>query len=75
MFKLDVMGAPCPMPLIKLKKTLALEGVFEIEMIATDVGVLKDIPAFCEQKGFSVSVLSDTTPYRLWVKKGCNQHE
>ena len=50
---LDTCGLSCPMPIIKLKKCLAEHkqagrvGVV-IELLSSDKGSLKDIPAFCQ---------------------------
>ncbi len=71
MVTLDVKGLPCPMPLLKLKKSLAMLGAGEtqIKIIATDKGVLNDIPAFCQQQSLKCSILSDELPYQLSVEK------
>lgn len=71
MVTLDVTGLPCPMPLLKLKKSLAMLEADEtvIKIIATDKGVLKDIPAFCQQQSLKCNILSDESPYHLSVER------
>lgn len=50
---LDVVGVACPMPIIKLKKTLsqlrAQADRPSLQVFFSDKGGLKDIPAFCQQ--------------------------
>ncbi len=52
---LDVVGLACPMPIIKLKKEIsqlkAQPAVKWVQIIFSDKGGLKDIPAFCQQAG------------------------
>jgi len=71
MMSLDVKGLPCPMPLIKLKKALAQLSTGESQILieATDKGVLKDIPAFCQQQGLSCELISEVSPFQLKVTK------
>ncbi len=56
---IDSKGLACPMPVIKLKKALAeypdLESVFWLQL--TDIGGIKDVPAFCQQQGLVCSLL------------------
>lgn len=50
---IDARGLNCPLPVLKLNK--ALRGVpvgTEIELLATDRTALRDVPAFCEAKGY-----------------------
>jgi len=57
--QLDFTGMVCPMPILKLKKFLAeQEGQsVDVEVLLTDRGALRDIPAFCEQKGLVCETL------------------
>jgi len=61
--QLDFTGMVCPMPIIKLKKFLAeQEGQsVDVEVLLTDRGALRDIPAFCEQKGLHCEALEMDT--------------
>ena len=66
---LNVKNLPCPLPLIKLKKALSsLQKGDLIILEATDRGVLKDIPAFCSQKGLICKILSFDSPYKIKIK-------
>lgn len=50
--KLDARGLLCPLPVIRTQdeiKTLAVGDVLEV--VATDPGVLHDIPAWCRVHG------------------------
>ena len=47
---LDARGLSCPMPLLKMKKTL--KGLQEgqiLEVLSTDPGSKNDIPDYCEK--------------------------
>ncbi|MDG4811843.1 sulfurtransferase TusA family protein [Hydrogenovibrio sp. 3SP14C1] len=59
-FILDVKNLPCPLPLVKLKKALAEVDINQqsIQLTVTDQSALKDIPAFCMNKGL-ISFLSE----------------
>lgn len=68
----DTKGMACPMPIIKLKKSLAenllLESLFLLEL--TDAGGLSDVPAFCRQQGLEWQLLKEK-PYivfKVWRK-------
>ncbi|MFQ3231510.1 sulfurtransferase TusA family protein [Reinekea sp.] len=44
---LDARGLRCPLPLLKLKQSLSSLVVGDcIEVLATDAGAMRDIPAF-----------------------------
>lgn len=50
--ELDTTGLNCPLPVLKLRKTLkALESGQLVKVIATDPGSVKDIASFCNQTG------------------------
>lgn len=67
-YHLDLQGLPCPLPLIKLKKALAVQKEVSVfKMVATDKGVLKDIPAFCIALGLGCEVLRRESPFELSV--------
>ena len=49
---LDCKGLSCPMPIIKLSKTMkGLAAGQVLQMIGTDPGSKTDIPAWCEKTG------------------------
>ena len=50
--KLDCKGLSCPMPIIKLAKTIKkMDSDQVLEMIGTDPGSKEDVPAWCEKTG------------------------
>jgi len=57
--QLDARGLLCPMPVIRTQQRVAtLAPGDELEILATDPGVLHDIPAWCRVHGHE---LLDTT--------------
>ena len=53
--KLDVRRLLCPLPVIRLGQTIETVNANEIiELIATDRGVLYDVPAWCGVHGHQV---------------------
>lgn len=68
--ELDYVGLVCPMPILKLKKYLAhnKEQVVDIEVVLSDKGALRDIPAFCEQAGLSCTLLKSEPEIRFNIK-------
>lgn len=58
---LDLSGLACPMPIIKLKKYLAqnADNLQPFNLMVTDEGALKDIPAFCQQQGLDCELIHD----------------
>ena len=48
----DARGVSCPGPILAAKKQIAGVGVGNVmEVLATDSGTLKDIPAWCKKMG------------------------
>ncbi|WP_166268492.1 sulfurtransferase TusA family protein [Marinobacter caseinilyticus] len=71
-FTLDASGLICPMPLLKTKLQLnAMKIGEELEVIATDEGSARDIPAFLK---LSSHVLVSTSEsgghYRFVIRRG-----
>lgn len=68
---LDTSGKCCPMPMVetnKAFKTLAVGDVLEI--IATDVGTLTDIPSWCARTGHTLLSSSEQdNVIRFYVRK------
>ncbi len=51
---LDCKGLSCPMPIIKLAKTIKKMNSGEVlELLGTDPGSKSDVPAWCEKTGNS----------------------
>ncbi len=49
---LDLKGLLCPLPVVKISKAIkGIEIDEAIEAVATDPGVLMDIPAWCKGSG------------------------
>ncbi|SFM72977.1 sulfurtransferase TusA family protein [Marinobacter pelagius] len=69
---LDASGLRCPMPLLKTK--LELNGMSpgeELEVIATDSGSARDIPAFLALSSHTlVSSIEANGEYRFVIKCG-----
>lgn len=58
---LDLRGLRCPLPLLRLKQGLHQRVTGdEVEVLTTDSGALRDIPAFLRQAGHEL-VSCDTT--------------
>lgn len=52
---LDVRGLLCPLPVIRLQNEARTRAAgAQIEVLATDPGVLQDIPAWCRVHGHEV---------------------
>lgn len=67
---LDLKGLPCPLPLVKLKKALVTQPeVAVFKVVATDKGVLKDLPAFCKTQNLLCEVLVETSPFELTIRR------
>ncbi|MCH8500043.1 MAG: sulfurtransferase TusA family protein [Marinobacter sp.] len=69
---LDASGLTCPMPLLKAK--LALNGMQDgqvLEVIATDAGSARDIPAYVELSPHTLlSVLDQGERYTFFIRCG-----
>lgn len=49
---LDCYGTMCPMPIIKTKKQMGQMQIGQVlEVLATDEGIIKDMPAWCSMTG------------------------
>ena len=50
--KLDCKGLSCPMPILKLAKTMKkMDSGAVLEMVGTDPGSKEDIPKWCQKTG------------------------
>ncbi len=69
--KLDLKGLLCPLPIVKLSqaiKDLPVGAV--IEGIATDPGVMADVPAWAKSTGQElISIEQQGKEYRFLIKK------
>lgn len=69
---LDARGLNCPLPILKIRKTLQAMATGEVvRMLATDPGAPKDMESFCNQTGHQLlsSELQDKD-YVFMVRKG-----
>ena len=68
---LDCKGLSCPMPIIKLAKTIKKMGSGEVlEMLGTDPGSKTDVPAWCEKTGNEMLEQSeDGGTFKFYIKK------
>ncbi len=49
---LDLKGLPCPIPVVRVGKAIKSLDIGQIlEALATDPGVVMDIPAWCKSTG------------------------
>jgi len=68
---LDCKGLSCPMPIIKLSKTIKKMKSGEIlKMLGTDPGSKTDVPAWCEKTGNTfLDVQEEAGIFTYYVKK------
>jgi tRNA 2-thiouridine synthesizing protein A len=69
--QIDAKRLLCPMPVIRLGEMIAKVAVGDtIEMLATDPGVLHDIPAWCNVHGHKVLEIQEKdSEFILLVEK------
>lgn len=70
---LDTSGKCCPMPMVETNKALKKLAVGDVlEIIATDVGTLTDIPSWCARMGQTLLSSSEQdSVLRFYVRKDC----
>ncbi len=68
---LDTSGKCCPMPMVETNKAIKELAIGEVlEIIATDIGTLKDIPSWCERVGHTLLASSQQDQViRFYVRK------
>ena len=68
--ELDYIGLVCPMPILKLKKYLAQNTgqIVDVQLVLSDKGGLRDIPAFCQQVGLSCTLLKSDSEIRFRIQ-------
>jgi tRNA 2-thiouridine synthesizing protein A len=69
--ELDARGLNCPLPILRVKKTLAeMTGGQVLKVVATDSGSVKDFQAFCRQTGNELVDSSEGNgEYTFFMKK------
>lgn len=72
---LDCIGLYCPMPIVNTSnKFQELKDGEVLEILADDVGILKDMPAWCKATGNEfLSVEDKDGQYLLYVRKTSKQ--
>ncbi len=68
----DVRGLSCPMPVVKAKKAIGQVQPGEvIEILASDRGSVKDIPAWCQAAGHTLIRMDESDGvFRYLVRRG-----
>ena len=68
---LDCMGLYCPMPIVKTaEKIKQLKTGEVLEVVADDVGIKQDMPAWCEATGHDlVGMEEEGREIKVYVKK------
>jgi tRNA 2-thiouridine synthesizing protein A len=69
--KLDLKGLLCPLPIVKLSQAIKELPVGAIiEGVATDPGVMADVPAWAKSTGQElISIEQQGKEYRFLIKK------
>ena len=69
--ELDARGLNCPLPILRVKKSLAeLTSGQVLKAVATDAGSVKDFQAFCRQTGHDLLGSSEANgEYTFFIKK------
>jgi tRNA 2-thiouridine synthesizing protein A len=68
----DARGMRCPLPLLKLKQALStVSSGGRIELVSTDAGSQRDIPAYIAMSGHSLDQQCEQgNEFRFWITKG-----
>ncbi len=69
--ELDTSGLNCPLPLLRLKKTLnEMESGQIVHVIATDPASVLDFGVFADQSGNEIlAQRQDQGRYHFWIRK------
>jgi len=70
--QLDCQGLSCPMPIVKLAKTMKKMSSGQVlEMIGTDPGSKSDVPKWCNKTGNEfLEMTEDAGVNRFYIRKG-----
>jgi len=68
---LDCKGLSCPMPIMKLAKTMKqMESGKVLELLATDPGSKPDVPAWCNKTGNELLETDEENGvYKYYIKR------
>lgn len=69
--ELDARGLACPLPILKIKKSLAdMSSGQVLKVVATDSGSVKDVQAFAKQTGnVLLSSSNEGAEYIFFIRK------
>lgn len=69
--KLDCRGLSCPMPILKLAKTMKkMKSGMVLEMLGTDPGSKEDLPKWCKKTGNEfLSINEDNGIFTYYIRK------
>lgn len=67
----DARGTSCPGPILAAKKSVVEVGVGQVmQVLATDSGSVKDLPAWSKKMGHEfLGVIEDAGTYQLYIKR------
>jgi len=68
---IDARGLSCPMPIVKTAQAVkAIPSGAVVELLATDVGSIKDVAAWCRATGNElIEQTSDGAGYRFVIRR------
>ncbi len=68
---LDCKGLSCPMPIIKLAKTMKkMPSGKVLEMLGTDPGSKEDVPKWCKKTGNEfIEAVEESGVYKFYIRK------
>jgi tRNA 2-thiouridine synthesizing protein A len=69
--RVDARGLSCPMPIVKTAQAMKpLQSGAVVELLATDVGSIKDVAAWCRVTGNElIEQTSDGAVYRFVIRR------
>jgi len=67
----DARGVSCPGPILAAKKQIVTVPVGDVmEVLSTDIGSLKDLPAWCGKMGHEfMGSFEDAGVYNLFIRR------
>ncbi len=70
--KLDTLGLFCPLPIILTSKKIKEMQLGQIlEVLSDDIGIKKDMPAWCKKTGNDlIDLLEEGAIFKCYVQKG-----
>ena len=67
----DARGTACPGPLLEAKKSIGkIDAGQVMEVLSSDEGTRRDIPKWCQKKGYEfLGVVDEPGYFRIFLKK------